>query len=221
MRQELAGLESNVATCERCFGPERRLTVRFQRPAERPPRILLLGERPPRSLLQSEERLGLDNDDPGTVFLSELVKEAGLPRDRIVLGAAVMCRPASRRLESAAGMTVCLRECSVHVRELVRLTEPRLVVPLGKAALRSLRYAFPERPEIPELRFPESVGRTIGVGGCWIHPLYHVTARARLQRREDAQRRDWRALGRVWRWIDAGELGDRPEGLALENGRAG
>ena len=177
---------------------------------------MLLGERPPRSLLQSEERLGLDNEDPGTVFLSELVKEAGLPRDRIVLGAAVMCRPASRRLESAAGMTVCLRECSVHVRELLRLTEPRLIVPLGKAALRSLRYAFPERPEIAELRFPESVGRTVGVGGCWIHPLYHVTARARLQRREDAQRRDWRALGRVWRWVDAGELG--MDGVATLSG---
>ncbi|MFN8178815.1 MAG: hypothetical protein U0167_12875 [bacterium] len=219
MRQELAGLEADLASCERCFGPERRFVVRFARPVERP-RILLMGERPPRSLLQAEERLGLDNDDPGTLFLGQLIAEAGLPKDRVVLGAAAMCRPASRRLESAAGMTVCLRECAVHVRELVRLTEPRLLVPLGKAALRSLRYAFPERPEFQELRFPESVGRTIAVGGCWVHPVYHVTVRARLQRRDDAQRRDWRALGRVWQWIEAGELGPRPASLTTESATA-
>jgi uracil-DNA glycosylase len=198
VRQELAGLEADVALCERCFGPERRLAARFARPADRP-RVVLLGERPPRSVLQSEDRLGLHNADGGTRFLVELLDVARIPPGQVLLGAAVMCRPAARRLESAVGLATCVGECAVHVRELIRLAEPALVVPLGKAALRSLRLAFPERPALAALRFPESVGRTVDVGSFAVHPLYHVTVRARMRRAAEQQRRDWGALGRTWR----------------------
>jgi uracil-DNA glycosylase len=198
VRQELAKLEADLALCERCFGPERRLVLRFGRPVDAP-RVLLLTERPPRSVLTGEMRLALDNPDPGARFLAEVVDHAGIPRDHVLFAAAVMCRPASRRLEGAVGCGVCLRECAVHVRELVRLVAPRLVVPLGKSALRSLRFAFPERPEIEALHFPESVGRTTASGDVAVHPLYHVTPRARLRRRADQQMQDWRRLGDVWR----------------------
>jgi uracil-DNA glycosylase family 4 len=149
-------------------------------------------------------------DDPGARFLAEMLREAGIPADHVVVGAAVMCRPASRRLESAVGMPVCLQECAAHVRELLRLTSPDLVVPLGKAALRSLRWALPERPELARLRFPESVGRTVHAGALRVHPLYHVTARARLRRPEARQREDWRALGRAWREILSAEKAPSP-----------
>lgn len=200
MRQELARLEADVLMCERCFGPERRLSVRHARTIGEPS-VLLLAERPPRSVLNSEARLGLENADPGTLFLTRMLEAAGIPAERVLVGAAVMCRPASRRLESAVGESVCLRECAVHVRQLIHLVAPRLIVPLGKAALRSLRFAFPERPEIDALRFPESVGRTIASGSWKVHPLYHVTARARLRRREAEQLRDWRNLGETWRRV--------------------
>lgn len=200
MRQELARLEADVALCERCFGPERRLVVRYARPPGEPA-VLLLAERPPRAILTAETRLGLDNSDPGTRFLVRMLEVAGIPGDRVLAGTAIMCRPASRRLESAVGESTCLRECAVHVRQLVEITAPRLVVPLGKAALRSLRFAFPERAEIDRLRFPESVGRTIASGSWWIHPLYHVTARARLRRRDEEQQRDWQNLGETWRRV--------------------
>lgn len=172
--------------------------VRFARPPLRA-RLLLLGERPPRIVLQSEDRLGLATEDPGTRFLAECLAAAGIPADQVLLGAAVMCRPSSRRLESAVGPGLCLRECAVHVRELVRLAAPQLVVPLGKAALRSLRHAFPDDPELSVLRFPESVGRTCRAAAFLVHPLYHVTPRARLSRHDAAQRRDWVELGRLWR----------------------
>lgn len=200
MRQELAGLEAQVALCERCYGPERRHAVRFARPAE-PPRLLILGERPPRSLLARGERLGISNGDPGTVFLRELLREAGIPEDGVLVGAAVMCRAAARTLESAVPSGVCLKECSDHVRELLRLAEPRLVVPLGRTALRALRRALGEHPEAEGLRFPESVGHSLRIGGHWVHPVYHVTLRARVTRPEARQRRDWREVGKLWQWL--------------------
>lgn len=200
MRQELAGLESAVALCERCFGPERRLTVRYARPPL-PARVLVLGERPPRAVLAAEERLGPDTEDPGTRFLAERLRDAGIPAEVVLLGAAVMCRPASRRLEAAVGPGTCLRECAGHVRELIRLAAPRLVIPLGKAALRSLRYAYPEEEALAALRFPESVGITHRAMAFHVHPLYHVTPRARLSRPEPEQRRDWLGAGRAWRRV--------------------
>jgi uracil-DNA glycosylase len=89
------------------------------------------------------------------------------------------------------------------VRELVRLVEPRLLVPLGKAALRSLRWALPEEPRLEGLRFPESVGTTVRLTRFHVHPLYHVTPRARLRRPDAQQRRDWESLGRSWSALEA------------------
>lgn len=209
MRQELAGLESAVALCERCFGPERRHTVRFARP-QLPAHVLVLGERPSRGVLTAEERLGPNTDDPGSRFLAERLKDAGIPPEVVLVGAAVMCRPASRRLETAVGSATCLRECAGHVRELVRLAAPRLVIPLGKAALRSLRWAFPDEPALAALRFPESVGATHRVAGLLVHPLYHVTPRARLTRPDAEQRRDWQRVGRAWQEVLEAEAADRP-----------
>jgi uracil-DNA glycosylase len=202
VRQELAALEAAIAMCERCYGPERRHVVRFARPAG-PPRVLVLVERPPRSLLARGERLGPENADPGTRFLRELLGEAGIPVDTVVIGAAVMCRAASRTLESAVPSGECLRECTDHVRELIRLVAPRLILPLGRSALRSLRRALADHAEAEQLRFPESVGRSLAIGGLWVHPLYHVTLRARVTRPEERQRGDWRAAGRLWETLES------------------
>lgn len=200
MRQELAGLEAQIALCERCYGPERRHVVRFERPAA-PPRLLVLGERPPRSLLAHGERLGLSNGDPGTLFLRDLLREAAIPEEQVLLGAAVMCRAAARSLEAAVPGGVCLKECTEHVRELLRLAEPRVVVPLGRTALRAVRRALADHPEADGLRFPESVGHSVRIGGRWVHPVYHVTLRARVTRSEAQQRRDWREVGKLWDWL--------------------
>ncbi|HMB71719.1 MAG TPA: uracil-DNA glycosylase family protein [bacterium] len=197
VRQELAALESEVALCERCFGPERRAAVRFSRPAGEP-RVLVLGERPPRSLLTRGERLGPDNPEETMRFLRELLTEANLRTDNVLVGMAAMCRPSSRALEAAVPPAVCLRECSGHVRELIRVAAPRLVVPLGRFALRSLRLALAEEPEATDLRFPESVGRPQRVGERWVWPMYHVTRRARVTRPADRQREDWQRLGGWW-----------------------
>lgn len=200
MRQELAGLEAEVALCERCFGPERRFAVRFARPRAHP-EVLVLGERAPRPLLSRGERLGVHNDEEAMRFLRELLSEAGIPPDAVVVGTAAMCRPASRALESAVPSSVCLRECSGHVQELIRLVEPRLIIPLGRFALRSLRLAFADSPQVKDLRFPESVGRVVHFGEVRVLPVYHVTLRARVTRSEARQREDWRSLGRVWESI--------------------
>jgi uracil-DNA glycosylase family 4 len=204
VRQEVARVEAEIALCVRCYGAEPRWPVRLERPAGRG-RVLILGERPPRETLVAEERLGLSGRDASTRMLRELVREAGIPESELFVGAALLCRPQSRALEAAVPRRVCLFECSAHVRELVRAAQPRLVVPLGAAAVRSVALAFPEQRPLAELRFPGSVGQTVVAGATYFHPLYHVSARARVTRPEAVQRQDWRALGRLWEWIAASD----------------
>lgn len=209
MRRDLARLESEIALCERCYGSEPRLPARFGRP-RRAGRVLLLGERPPRDALAAHRRLGLDAPDRATVFLRSLLEEARISPDAVALGAASLCRPLAVELETVVPPSLCARECSGWVRELVETTQPRLIVTLGGQALRGLRWAFRDCPEIRALRFPEDVGAIVQAGRTWVQPLYHTTVRARVTRPEREQRRDWRAVGRLWAWIEGGERGVRP-----------
>jgi uracil-DNA glycosylase family 4 len=215
VRRELARLEVEVALCDRCYGAENRYPVRFERPGVRP-RILVLGERPPRATLEAGLRLGLENPDPGTRFLREMLDVAGLDGDETLIASSILCRPVSRVVERAVPGTACLRECAVHVRELVRIVRPRLVLPLGATALRSLRAAFPSETAVQGLRFPGSVGGAVRAGDVWIHPLYHTTTRARVSRPAERQRRDWREVGRLVRWIAAGEGGPPPRCVEID-----
>jgi len=209
VRQQLARVEAEVALCRRCFGNEPRCPVRLERPPGRA-RVLVLGERPPRATLDAEGRLGLSATDATTRFLAELVKAAGIPRGEVILGAATLCAPRDREVERLVPLPVRIRECSGHVRELARAVQPRLIVPLGAAALRSVRAAFPEQAPLARLRFPSAVGRTVVAGAVFFHPLYHPSGRARLARPPDQQHRDWHRVGMLWEWIASGEAGPAP-----------
>ena len=213
VRKELARLEAEIALCDRCYGHEPRLPARFERPGL-PPRVLIIGERPPRAVLSAQGRIGPSCRDGGTRFLTTMLREAGIPVEETVCGAAALCRPASRALEKVVPPSVWSRECASFVAQLVRLTEPRLLVPLGHRALRALKIAFPQEDSIRQLRFPAMIGRTVQVGSVLVHPLYHTTVRARVTRPEREQRRDWRRVGRVWEWLASGERGPLPRSLA-------
>jgi uracil-DNA glycosylase len=142
-----------------------------------------------------------------------MLAEAGIPPAEVVCGAAGLCRPVSRELEGAVPASVWTRECAAHVVQLVRLTEPRLLLPLGHRAVRSLKIAFPQEESLQELRFPAMLGSTVRIGSVLVHPLYHTTVRARVTRPEREQRRDWRKVGRVWEWLAGGERGPAPRSL--------
>jgi len=209
LRKELACLEAEIALCQRCYGDSPRWPVRFDRP-ESLPRVLILGERPSRKMLEHEERLTIDSADPATRFLRELLQEAQIHPEEILLGAACLCRSTSRDLDATIPTPVCVSECAAHVRELVRLAGPRLIISLGGEAARSLKAAFPAEPNIQGFRFPAAVGRTIRAGGVLLRIAYQTTSRARVARNEQEQRSDWQSIGKLWAWLKEGENGPPP-----------
>ena len=209
LRKELACLEAEIALCQRCYGDSPRWAVRFDRP-ESLPRVLILGERPTRKMLEKEERLTIASADPATSFLRELLQEAHIPTEETLLGSACLCRSSSLDLDKTIPTPVCVSECAAHVRELVRLAGPRLIITLGAEATRSLKAAFVSEPKIGAIRFPGDVGRTMRAGGVLLRIAYQTTPRARVARNEQEQRRDWRSIGELWTWLNDGENGPPP-----------
>ncbi|MAF27382.1 MAG: hypothetical protein CME07_05900 [Gemmatimonadetes bacterium] len=193
----LARLESDIAFCERCYGPEKTLPVRFERPAEQP-ELLILGERPPRRLLERDGRLGTGGPDPGTRFLRNLLEDARIPRTRILMASAMLCRPASRELEAVVPPAACVRACASHVRRLVEAARPPLIVVLGHRAVRSVKACFPKEESLRKLRFPAMVGQAVPLGSAAVVPLYQTTTRARVTRPAEAQKRDWKSIGTLY-----------------------
>jgi uracil-DNA glycosylase len=217
LRKELAGLEAEIALCERCYGDSPRLSVRFDRPGLLP-RTLILGERPPRRALETEARLSLQGASTGARALSELLAEAGISEDDVLLGSACLCRPQSHALERVVPSSVCIEECAAHVRELVRLTGPRLVLVLGADALRSLQSAFPESAAVAGLRFPVDIGRTVDAGGVRLRVLHGIGGRPGDRETRDRRSAEWRDVGALWSWIVNGEHGP-PPGVSCEGAR--
>jgi hypothetical protein len=50
----------------------------------------------------------------------------------------------------------------------------------------------------------------VDAGGVYLRVVYQTTSRARVTRGAPAQRLDWRSVGDLWRWIEAGEHGPAP-----------
>lgn len=196
LRKELAGLESELALCNRCYGDSDRFVLRFDRSSGLP-RVLVLISAPPDSLLKAGERWSLESPDPSTRALRELLERAGFTPEEVLLGATRMCRPINEQLAKVVPLDVCQKACASHVRELVRLVGPRLIVCVGAAALDSLQDAFPESAVVAALRFPQSVGVLTDAGGTSVCVLVDRRGahgpNARRQREES-----WMSLGRVW-----------------------
>lgn len=203
LRRELARLEADIGLCDRCFGHEPRWVTRFERPSVGG-RILLLSEQAPRALLEAQTRMGLESDDNVSRLVGDLVRQAGLPPEECVMAAAILCHPRSRKLERAVPRSSCLRECSAHVRAIILALRPRLVVPMGRSAVHSLRVAFPANEALGDLRFPSSIGQTIEAGDTCIRPVYLPTRRSRVHRSAEEQQHDWREIGGVWKRITQG-----------------
>lgn len=122
-------LRNEVVACERCPLAETRLHAVFGEGPERTP-VVLVGEAP-----------GAKEDESGRPFvglsgrlLSELLEEAGLPREKLFITNTVKCRPPENRLPSKAETAACRPFLAAQLRHI----RPRLVITAGNAPTRAL-----------------------------------------------------------------------------------
>ncbi len=114
--------------------------------------------------------------------LDGLLELAGLARGEVFITNVVKGRPPANRDPRADEV----EHCRPWLEAQLDVIEPRLVVPLGRHALR--RFA-------PKLRISEVHGRAVEAGALVLFPLYHPAAALHNQALRPVLEEDARRLG--------------------------
>ncbi len=122
-------MRKEVETCARCPLAANRTRAVFGEGPETTS-IVLVGEAP-----------GVKEDESGRPFvglsgrlLSELLEEAGLPREKLFITNTVKCRPPENRLPSKTESAACRQFLAAQLRHI----RPRLVITAGNAPTRAV-----------------------------------------------------------------------------------
>lgn len=179
MTHPLAALRAEILAHAGC-GFEPCETAKRMVPGEGSPsaQVMLVGEAPG----ATEDELGRPFVGRAGRLLDELLAEAGLERADVWITNVVKARPPGNRdpraVEVAHWMPWLERELA--------LIRPRLVVPLGRHALRHFA---------PDSRIAEVHGRRLEARGRELFPLYHPAAAMYNQALRATLFADARALG--------------------------
>jgi DNA polymerase len=144
--------------------------------------VMLVGEAPG----ASEDKQGRPFVGRAGKLLDELLAEAGIDREAAYITNVVKARPPGNRDPRAD-------EVAHHMPWLERelaLVRPRLVVPLGRHALRHFARA---------VKISAVHGRPLHEGGHDLFPLYHPAAALRATALRETLFEDARALGALLR----------------------
>jgi uracil-DNA glycosylase len=140
--------------------------------------IMVVGEAPG----ATEDELGRPFVGRAGKVLDELLAEAGLVRADAWITNVVKARPPKNRDPKAPEVAHCMPWLE---REL-ELVRPRLVVPLGRHALKHFA---------PAAKIGEVHGQVLEAGGRELFPLYHPAAAMYNQTLKGTLLEDARALG--------------------------
>ena len=121
--------------------------------------VVIVGEAPG----ASEDKAGRPFVGAAGRMLDGLLSDAGLVREDVFITNVVKGRPPGNRDPRADEVA----HSWPWLEAQLAVIEPRLVVPLGRHALR--RFA-------PELKIGEVHGRAVAAGGWPLFPLYHPAA---------------------------------------------
>jgi uracil-DNA glycosylase family 4 len=141
-------------------------------------RVMFVGEAPG----ATEDSLGRPFMGRAGKLLDELIGEAGLERADVWITNVVKARPPKNRDPKAPEVAHCMPWLE---RELA-IIQPRLVVPLGRHALKHFA---------PAAKIGEVHGAVLAEGGRELFPLYHPAAAMYNQTLKATLFEDARSLG--------------------------
>jgi uracil-DNA glycosylase family 4 len=149
--------------------------------------VLFVAEAPGR-LGADRLAVPLKGDRTGDNF-EVLLAETGWSRADVFISNAVLCNPRDTGGRNRPPRPSEVRNCADHLKRLIAVLEPALVVTLGAVALRAASLL-----DQHGLVLSKHVGHHARWFGRVLVPLYHPSARALMQRPLREQAADYRAL---------------------------
>lgn len=184
-------MAAEAAACMLCPSMCERRAVLSERNGSSRAHVMFIGEAPGRQG-GDRTRVPFSGDQSGRNFERFLVS-IKLSREQIFITNAVLCNP---RKDSGANRKPSVAEilnCSGFLRRQIEVINPRVVVTLGAVSLAALRLV-----EYHHLSLRESVGQMHEWNGRLLVPVYHPSPQVLAShRREAAQLRDYKAIGRA------------------------
>jgi uracil-DNA glycosylase family 4 len=137
--------------------------------------VMFIGEAPGR-LGADDSQLPFHGDKSGHNFES-LLEQVGLSRYDMFVTNAVLCNPKDAQGNNSTPTSDEIRNCGDHLREQLRIVDPKIVVTLGATALRGTEFISPHG-----LSLRDDVRTATRWGGRSLIPLYHPGQRAMIHR---------------------------------------
>jgi uracil-DNA glycosylase family 4 len=163
-------------------------------------RLMLLGEQPnPKAETSRRNRqkpLGLW-EDPALELLRKYVARTGLAREEILYATAVLCLPKDKSRRGKRPSTDEARNCGKHVRGLLDVVRPQLVVTLGHTPLLTLQHTYQGWTELRQYILNYDVGTVLDGRDFAVYPLYFPTDATLKARGERRQMQDWMRIPKI------------------------
>jgi uracil-DNA glycosylase len=152
--------------------------------------ILFVAEAPGR-LGADRTGVPLCGDQTGRNF-DRLLAGAGIDRARVFITNAVLCNPRKPDGRNDRPRTDEIRNCSRHLKDLIDMVDPPLVVSLGRAALEALALIEPH-----DRVLAHDVATIVSWNGRTLFPMYHPGPLALIRRPLAMQAADYAVLSNL------------------------
>ncbi|TMI38128.1 uracil-DNA glycosylase [Candidatus Bathyarchaeota archaeon] len=130
MSRELDRISSEVRICTKCdLYKERKIAVPGEGPADA--RVMFIGEGPG----AQEDLTGRPFVGSAGKLLTELLGSIGVDRSSVFITNIVKCRPPNNRPPRKTEIETCV---SLYLQPQIRIINPRVIVPLGTPAIKTL-----------------------------------------------------------------------------------
>ena len=182
MAENLTQLQENIRACDKCRLCETRTHVVFGE-GNPPGDAAFRGRRPRRMGGQA----GSSFVGKAGQLLDNMMAAIGLKREEVYIANVVKCRPPGNRDPEPDEVAACIG----YLREQVRRIHPKIIVCLGRIAMREILH---ETAGIMRMH-----GKVFYRTGFYIIPTYHPSA---LLRNPDLKREAWSDLKTVRRILD-------------------
>ena len=130
MSRELDRISSEARICTKCdLYKERKIAVPGEGPADA--RVMFIGEGPG----AQEDLTGRPFVGSAGKLLTELLGSIGVDRSSVFITNIVKCRPPNNRPPRKTEIETCV---SLYLQPQIRIINPRVIVPLGTPAIKTL-----------------------------------------------------------------------------------
>ncbi len=187
MTQSLLDIKNSVDVCEKCRLSQTRTNVVFGE-GNLKAQLMFIGEGPG----EWEDKQGRPFVGKAGQLLDNMIAAIDLQRADVYIANVVKCRPPHNRDPE----TDEIEQCIGYLREQVRHIHPRVIVPLGRIAMREILH---ETEGITKLH-----GKIFNRKGFFIIPTYHPSALLRNPSLKKEAWEDFKTIRSVLQEVENG-----------------